>query len=55
MSKTKEERTTELVRKLNEIFELCEEYGIVVTIEGDAMSGDRLEEAVQNEDRIWIW
>ena len=49
------EKTKEIVRKFNELFELCEKYDINVTIEGDTMSGDRLEEAVQNEDRIFIW
>ena len=54
MNKTNN-KTEEIVRKFNELFELCEEYNIVVTIEGDTMSGDRVSEAFQDKDKILIW
>ena len=49
------EKTKEIVRKFNELFELCEKYDIDVTIEGDTISGDRISMAFQDENSIWVW
>lgn len=51
----KNEKIKEVTKKFNELFKLCEEYNIDVILEGDALRGDKLEEAIQDEDRIFIW